>query len=588
MYNEDKNNLENKKGFSVTVDLVVKFLFVALFIFLAIWLLPKFFGLFGSSNNDKNTNGGNVNVNVNLEPLLEQIYADNINTMKTAAKGYFTTERLPQNFGDEVKMTLQQMLDLNLLLPLVDRNGELCDANESYVVMTKLETEYKLDTHLTCSGETKVVTEYLGCYDYCITGVCSNQENKVCTETNVTRYKFKKTLYQGQRITKAGSTQYEYLPTKEVNYYQGTKTVSGTKTQYEQAEYTLKNTYKYTLYKEVVTPGYIYLMERKIYDAPVTSSTTEYQHVKSTSSSDSSWVFDYSFVSYSNVGSAPANTKYVGTGVTSLVSDSSCGCTVTGTVYEVYKEVVSSDSSTSYVWRTKIDNTGGWTHNGITRTTTTVKNTYKTEQKAFDSKEVEGWYYTNKYSVYDITKPVYAYNVYEADLQKYLDQGYIKQSRVSVTQKIATGNVIWTDTKTTTGNYLATGNTREVNDGTSTVVTSDIVTDKQVLLNQGYKNADIKVVDTKVETYGTPVWLSTAGPVDGYQRTSTPPKVINEDVVETTDFMTLSEWNKKVKEGYKLSNTKTVYTTSISSSLNGWTNTGSYVDVVKNCETVSK
>mgnify|MGYP006993386844 CR=1 FL=1 len=43
--------------------------------------------------------------------------------MKDAAESYFTLERLPQKEGDKITLTLKQMLDKKLLLPLTDKNN---------------------------------------------------------------------------------------------------------------------------------------------------------------------------------------------------------------------------------------------------------------------------------------------------------------------------------------------------------------------------------------------------------------------------------------------------------------------------------
>ena len=44
--------------------------------------------------------------------------------MKEAGITYFTTERLPAEVGDRTTLTLQKMLDLKLLVPFTDKNGD--------------------------------------------------------------------------------------------------------------------------------------------------------------------------------------------------------------------------------------------------------------------------------------------------------------------------------------------------------------------------------------------------------------------------------------------------------------------------------
>ena len=56
-----------------------------------------------------------------LNPLTSQIFNANIQELKDAAILYYTEERLPQDIGDTKTLTLQQMLDLKLLVPFVDK-----------------------------------------------------------------------------------------------------------------------------------------------------------------------------------------------------------------------------------------------------------------------------------------------------------------------------------------------------------------------------------------------------------------------------------------------------------------------------------
>ena len=104
MYNENSN-------FSIK-NVIIQFLFVALFIFVLIWLFP----LKSDINKLKTANGTTtvIGTNTDLSVLVDRIFNENIIAMKDSAKSYYTTERLPQNVGDKVKMTLGEMLDKKL------------------------------------------------------------------------------------------------------------------------------------------------------------------------------------------------------------------------------------------------------------------------------------------------------------------------------------------------------------------------------------------------------------------------------------------------------------------------------------------
>ena len=102
MYNENSN-------FSIK-NVIVQFLFVALFVFILIWLFPL------KSDLSKLKVTTNSDDNKALTVLVDRIFNENVIAMKDAAKSYYTIERLPQNVGDKVKMTLGEMLEKKIIL----------------------------------------------------------------------------------------------------------------------------------------------------------------------------------------------------------------------------------------------------------------------------------------------------------------------------------------------------------------------------------------------------------------------------------------------------------------------------------------
>ena len=95
-------------------DMIIQFLFIALFIFILIWLFPL-------KSDLKNLEVTTVNENSNNEVLYDRIFNENILSMKESAKSYYTTPRLPKNVNDKVKMTLGEMLEMKLLLEIKDK-----------------------------------------------------------------------------------------------------------------------------------------------------------------------------------------------------------------------------------------------------------------------------------------------------------------------------------------------------------------------------------------------------------------------------------------------------------------------------------
>lgn len=139
----------NENGFSLK-NVIVKIVLVLLFIFLLLWFFPI----------------------PKMEPVYDRIFLSNIESMKDAAKDYFTLERLPKNVGDKEKLTLADMLKLKLVLPFVDSNNKACDNKLSYVEVTKLDDEYTMKVNLSCGEVSDYIIVHMGCYDYCKTTIC--------------------------------------------------------------------------------------------------------------------------------------------------------------------------------------------------------------------------------------------------------------------------------------------------------------------------------------------------------------------------------------------------------------------------------
>ena len=153
-------------------NFLIKAVIAVVFIVLLIYLLP-ISKLGGNSNNNNSNNNYNSQ---ELNSLTAQIFAANINTMKEAAMKYYTIERLPQNVGDKKKLTLQEMLNMKLVLPLIDKEGKTCDLNASYVEIEKKDTEYQFKVNLKCGSQEDYIIVPVGCYDYCSNkGVCQKE-----------------------------------------------------------------------------------------------------------------------------------------------------------------------------------------------------------------------------------------------------------------------------------------------------------------------------------------------------------------------------------------------------------------------------
>ena len=154
---------------------ILSLILIIIFILLLMWLLPI----------PKKSNNSNNNECVSGEKCAEipsgvtdRVFIDNVKDMKDTAISYFTTDKLPGSVGGSVKLTLKEMIDKHLILPVSDKNGNSCDTNASYVTLTKLKDSYELKVNLKCGSDEGYILVPLGCYSYCSTGVCENKDNK--------------------------------------------------------------------------------------------------------------------------------------------------------------------------------------------------------------------------------------------------------------------------------------------------------------------------------------------------------------------------------------------------------------------------
>ena len=159
----------NERGsrFSI-LDIVVKLIFAALFIFILVWLFQK-----------------NV---PNMAPFYSNVFRENIKYMQEGGESYFTDDKLPKEIGQSNKISLADMFDKKLVLPFVDEDGNSCNQYDSYVSVTKTDNGYELKTNLVCNKESDYTVKILGCHNYCKDALCS----KTCSVEQITEYKYKK------------------------------------------------------------------------------------------------------------------------------------------------------------------------------------------------------------------------------------------------------------------------------------------------------------------------------------------------------------------------------------------------------------
>lgn len=193
MYEENKIKIN-------WIDLVIKAVIIIALVVFLIWLVPK---------KDVNT-------------LKDSIYANNINTMKDAAKSYYTKDRLPKNVGESTSMTLNEMINKHLVIQFTDKDNKVCDGSTSKVEVSKIsDEEYVLRVELNCGDQKDYILETIGCYDVCKDGKCDNVINTptlpdtpvtpdtpTVPDTPIKDTTYTTTYYQFRRLSETKNTTY--------------------------------------------------------------------------------------------------------------------------------------------------------------------------------------------------------------------------------------------------------------------------------------------------------------------------------------------------------------------------------------------
>lgn len=201
--------MEENKNFSWT-NLFVKVILAIIFILFAVWLLSL----------------SNKGLSDSLNVLTDDIFNENIDRMKEVGKEYFTIERLPQKVGEIETLTLKEMYEKELILEVKDKNGNACDAEDSYVSIEKFDNEYQMKVNLECDDREEYIIVIMGCYDYCDTDICEVEVKDDSSSNKEIEYEYKKTT--GGKWTDYGSwsewskvsvtnTDYRQVETKKVN-----------------------------------------------------------------------------------------------------------------------------------------------------------------------------------------------------------------------------------------------------------------------------------------------------------------------------------------------------------------------------------
>lgn len=184
--------MEERQGITIK-GLLVRLILIIIFIFLLIWLFPM----------------------PDLKPLNNQIFSDNLDRMKNVAKTYYTVDRLPKDINDSKRMSLREMIDAHLIMPLMDSNGKYCSNEDSYVEITKLEDEYVIKVYLSCSDKKDYIIEHFGCYDIC-SDTCKLLETTTSKKIEEDRKTTLATTYRNKTTNRVVTTKKKTTLTSKV------------------------------------------------------------------------------------------------------------------------------------------------------------------------------------------------------------------------------------------------------------------------------------------------------------------------------------------------------------------------------------
>ena len=159
MYEE--NNVTYKVGINWK-DVIVKIILLILFVLLLYWLFPK----------------------ADLDVFYDSVYTNNINTMKDAARNYYTADKLPSAVGEQTSMSLKEMVDNHLIIRFTDKDEKTCDETNSKVEITKIsDNEHTMKVQLNCGSQEDYILETISTSTLCSDGKCTvvinNSNNSV-------------------------------------------------------------------------------------------------------------------------------------------------------------------------------------------------------------------------------------------------------------------------------------------------------------------------------------------------------------------------------------------------------------------------
>lgn len=214
------------------LSLFIKIIIVFVFILIIIWLISKII------NNNK----------------LSETFKNNINNMEEVATTYFKKIDLPTEEGKSIKLTLEEMIEKEIIVSMNEDSKNTCNVKKSYSKITRNKKDYTIETKLECGKEKDTITKKFSFKDCknCNNNNKSNEQEinnndennnqNISNNNKVTYYEYVKettTYSKWMKGTKTGSNienKYEYYKIDTKTYY----TLGTIEDNISKAEYTIK------------------------------------------------------------------------------------------------------------------------------------------------------------------------------------------------------------------------------------------------------------------------------------------------------------------------------------------------------------
>lgn len=170
----------------------VKIIVRVVIAFLVLILVVKLISMFMGTRNQKDES---------------TVMEENLKYLDNFAKDYFKGDLLPKNIGESNKISLDNLINRDLIKNIKDNKNDKCDYENSYISVTKLEKEYQIKSFLVCNK----VEDYTNSY------IKNDTNITIKPTTTTTTTKKPTTTHTTKRTTKVTTTK-KITTTKKTTY----------------------------------------------------------------------------------------------------------------------------------------------------------------------------------------------------------------------------------------------------------------------------------------------------------------------------------------------------------------------------------